>query len=58
MHNNILPYINAISDAEFEIRLYETALQYGEVTIMYLMYHVLFCPDWLFLLSEYESVPK
>jgi len=45
MHNNASPYINAISDAQFEIRLYETALQYGEGTIMY---HVPLCPDRLY----------
>jgi len=44
MHNNVSPYINAILDAEFEIRLYKTTLQYGEGTIMY---HVPLCPDRL-----------
>ena len=46
-HSIPSPYINAISDARFKIKLYETALQYGECTIMY---PVPLCHDRLYIL--------
>jgi len=33
IHNSQSPYINAISNTQFEIRLYKTASQYGEWTM-------------------------